>query len=80
MYSVGIYAQYVMTIMEKIKKECIYVYNWVTWLHSRDWHNIVNQRYIKKKKWCISLEAQTVENLPAVQETQVWSHGQEDSL
>ena len=27
MYSVGIYAQYVMTIMEKIKKECIYVYN-----------------------------------------------------
>ena len=31
-------------------KECLYVHNRVTLLHSRDWHNIVNQLYIKKKK------------------------------
>ena len=36
--------------MEKnIKKECLYVYNWVTLLYSRDWHNIVNQLYFNKK-------------------------------
>ena len=30
--------------------------------------------------WCASLVAQLVKNLPAVQETQVWSLGQEDPL
>ena len=80
MYSTEIYIQYVITIMEKIKKECIYVYNWVTLLYSRGWHNIINQLYIKKKMWHISLVAQKVKNLPAVQETLVWSHGQEDAL
>ena len=33
-----------------IKKECQYVYNWVTLLYSRDWHNIVNQLYFNLKK------------------------------
>ena len=40
--------------MEKniLKKECIYVYNWVSLLYSRDWHIIINQLYfnLKKKK------------------------------
>ena len=27
----------------------MYVYNWVTFLCSRDWHNIVNQLYFNKK-------------------------------
>ena len=36
--------------MEKnIKKECLYVYNWVTLLYSRDCHSIVNQLYFKNK-------------------------------
>ena len=36
--------------MEKnIKKERLYVYNWVTLLYSRDWHDIVNQLYFNKK-------------------------------
>ena len=26
------------------------MYNWVTWLYSRDWHSIVNQLYINKKR------------------------------
>ena len=30
--------------------ECIYVYNQVTMLYSRDSHNIVNQRYFNLKK------------------------------
>ena len=28
----------------------MYVYNFVTLLYSRDWHNSVNQPYFKKKK------------------------------
>ena len=37
--------------MEKniYKRECLYVYNWVTLLYSRDWHNIANQLYFNKK-------------------------------
>ena len=36
--------------MEKnIKKECLYVYNRVTLLYSRDWHNAVNQLYFNLK-------------------------------
>ena len=36
--------------MEKnIKKECIYVFNWVTLLYSRNKHNTVNQLYFNKK-------------------------------
>ena len=32
------------------KKECLYVYNWVSLLYSRDWRNIVNQLYFSWKK------------------------------
>ena len=44
--------QYPMTnhMAQNIKKEGIDVYNWVTILYSRDWHNIVNQLYFNKKK------------------------------
>ena len=31
------------------KKECLYAYNWVALLYSRDWYNIVNQLYFNKK-------------------------------
>ena len=31
------------------KKECMYVYDWVTLLYSRNWHNIVNQLYFNTK-------------------------------
>ena len=34
---------------EEYKKECIYMYNWVTLLHSRNWHNIVSQLYFSTK-------------------------------
>ena len=34
---------------KNIKRECIYVYNCVTLLYSRNWHNTVNQLYFKKK-------------------------------
>ena len=34
---------------KEYKNECICVYNWVTLLYSRDWHNIVNQLYFNKK-------------------------------
>ena len=33
--------------MEKNIKKCLYVYNGVTLLYNRDWHNIVNQLYFK---------------------------------
>ena len=34
----------------KIKeRECIYLYDWITLLHSRNWHNIVNQQYFNEK-------------------------------
>ena len=33
------------TLMEKnIEQECIYMYDWVTLLYSRNWHDIVNLR------------------------------------
>ena len=36
--------------MEKtIKKECIYVYNWVILLYSRVWHSIVNRLDFSKR-------------------------------
>ena len=31
-------------------KECIYMYNWITLLYSRNSHNIVKQLYFNKKK------------------------------
>ena len=31
------------------EKECIYMYDWVTTLYSRNWHNTVNQIYSNKK-------------------------------
>ena len=33
---------------EYTKKECLYVYNWVTLLYSRDWHSTVNQLSFSK--------------------------------
>ena len=37
--------------MEKnIKKVFLYVYNWVTLLYIRDWHNFINQLYFSFKK------------------------------
>ena len=37
--------------MEKnIKKKCIYVYNWITFLYCGDWHNTVHQPYFNRKK------------------------------
>ena len=30
-------------------RECIYTYDWVTLLHSRNWHTIVNQIYFNQK-------------------------------
>ena len=30
------------------KKECIYTYDWITMLYSRNWHNTVNQLYSNK--------------------------------
>ena len=31
------------------EKECMYIYDWVTLLSSRNWQNTVNQLYFKKK-------------------------------
>ena len=31
------------------EKKCIYMYDWVTILHSQNWHNTVNQLYTNKK-------------------------------
>ena len=31
------------------KRIYIYVYDWITLLYSRNWHNIVNQLYSNKK-------------------------------
>ena len=31
-------------------KQCVYMYNWITLLYSRNKHNIVNQLYFNKKK------------------------------
>ena len=35
---------------KNIKIECLYVYNWVTLLYNRDWHNFVNQLCSNLKK------------------------------
>ena len=39
-----------MRLKEKnLKKNgCVYVYNWITLLYSRNYHNIVNQLYFNK--------------------------------
>ena len=34
--------------MEKNMKKNIYMYNWITLLYSRNYHNIVSQLYFKK--------------------------------
>ena len=53
MYSKGNYIQYPVITHDgkKYKKECLFVYNWITLLYSRDWHGIVNQLYFNKKKF-----------------------------
>ena len=39
-------------MMENIwEKECINMYDWVTVLYSRNWHNIVNLLYFNLKKY-----------------------------
>ena len=48
MSSTGNYIQYLLINHngKEDKKECIYVYNGVTLLYSRDWHNILNQLHV----------------------------------
>ena len=48
MYSTGNYIQYPM--INHNGKECIYVYNWVILLYSRDWSNTVSQPHFSGKK------------------------------
>jgi len=47
------------SVWEKNVKEngCVYMYNWITLLYSRNYHNIVNQLYCNKtlKKECLPL-------------------------
>ena len=52
MYCTGNYIQYPVISHKgkEYKKECIHVYNSVTELYSRDWHNIVNQLDFNKKE------------------------------
>ena len=52
MYSTENYTEYPVLNHngKEYKKEYIYVYNRVTLLYSRDWHNIVNQLYVNKLK------------------------------
>ena len=56
MYSTRNYIQYLVINhkgKEYLKKECMYLYNWVTLLYSRDRYNIVNQLYFNKKLWSL---------------------------
>ena len=50
LHSTGNYIQYPRINHNRkeylFKKEYLYVYYWVTVLHIRDWHNIVNQLYL----------------------------------
>ena len=46
LYSTGNYIQY--PGINHNGKECIYMYNWITLLYSRNLHNIVNQLYFNK--------------------------------
>ena len=59
------------SIWEKILKKngCVYLYNWITLLYSRNCHNIVNQLYFSKtlknaaslEKWyCSSVQKQSL--------------------
>ena len=58
MYSTENYIEYPMINHngKEYKKEQTYVYNWVTLLYSRDWHNIVNQLYVNKFKKSLAKE------------------------
>ena len=50
------------TLMEKnIEQECIYMYDWVTLLYSRNWHNIVKQLYVNFKNG-VTIVAQWLTN------------------
>ena len=51
LYSTGNYIQYpgINHSGKEYKKEYIYVYNGVTLLYSRNYHNIVSQLYFNKK-------------------------------
>ena len=44
------------------------MYAWVTLLYSRNWHNIVNQLYSRKKKVGVPVEAQQVKNPTSIYE------------
>ena len=52
LYSTGNYIQYLVINHngKEYKKECIYVYNWVTLPYSRNEYNIVNQLYFNLRK------------------------------
>ena len=52
LYSTGNYIQILgQTMMEdNMRKIYIHMYDWVTMLYSRNWHNTVNQLYSNKNK------------------------------
>ena len=52
LYNTGNYIQYPVINCngKEYEKECIYMYNWVTLLYTRNWYNIVNQLYVNLKK------------------------------
>ena len=65
----------------KIVKSCSALFNFIFWLPFN-----FNDQHLNKKRICSSIEVfaslmvQLVKNPPAMQETWVWSLGQEDSL
>ena len=53
LYSAGNYTQYPVISYngEGCEKECVYVYNWITLVCSRNQHGILNQLYFNKIKF-----------------------------
>ena len=51
LYSTGNSTQYSVMVYvgeESEKEWCVYIYNWITLLYSRNYHNMVNQLYFNK--------------------------------
>ena len=51
LYRRGNYIQFLGIEYDKdsVRKKCIYMYDWVTMLYSRNWHNTVNLLYFNLK-------------------------------
>ena len=49
------------------KNGCIYTYEWVIWLYSRNWHNIVNQLFFNKKKFFLNIMDPKYPNIIKIQ-------------